>query len=196
MDALLDIDGEIVAWLNQGIGQVYLLDRITYLVVSDYFVPLMMCFWGLGLWFHGKDLAARSNNQKAVLAAAISLGFANLAVLLINQAVFRERPFTQYELSNLLYAPTDSSFPANPAAVTFAFATAIWWRNRRASVVPFLLAALWSFTRVYNGLFFPSDVVVGGLIGIAIACLFTGGLRAIEPIPTRVIQGARLLYLA
>ena len=196
LDAFLELEGDIVTWLNQGIGQVYILDQITYLVVSDYFVPLMMCFWGLGLWFHGKDSLARISNQKAVLAAAISLGFANLAVLLLNQAVFRERPFTQFELSNLLYAPTDSSFPANPAAVAFAFAAAIWWRNRRASVVPFALAALWSFARIYNGLFFPSDVIVGGLIGIAIACLFTGGLRAIEPIPTRVIQGARLLYLA
>ena len=196
MDAFLELDSDIVTWLNQWIGRVLLLDRITYLVVSDYFVPLMMCFWGLGLWFHGKDLGERLSNQKAVLAAAISLGFANLSVLLINQAVFRDRPFTQYELSNLLYAPTDSSFPSNPAAVAFAFATAIWWRNRRASVLPFALAALWSFTRVYNGLFFPSDVVVGGLIGMAIASLFTWGLRAIEPIPTRVIKGARLLYLA
>ncbi len=196
MDTFLELDSDIVTWLNQWIGRVYILDRITYLVVSDYFVPLMVSFWGLGLWFHGKNLVERIGNQKAVLAAAISLGFANLAVLLINQAAFRERPFIQYELTNLLYAPTDSSFPANPAAVAFAFATAIWWRNRRASVVPFLLAALWSFTRVYNGLFFPSDVVVGGLIGMAIACLFPWGLRAIEPIPTRVIKGARLLYLS
>lgn len=196
MDAFLDLDADVVAWLNRGIGRVYILDRITYLLVSDYFVPLLMCFWGLGLWFHGKNLAQRVNNQKAVLAAAISLGFANLAVLLINQAVFRERPFTQYELSNLLYAPTDSSFPANPAALAFAFAAAIWWRNRRASVVPFFLAALWSLTRVYNGLFFPSDVIVGGLIGLAIASLITSGIRAIEPIPTKVIKGARLLYLA
>ncbi|PKB72637.1 MAG: hypothetical protein BZY75_06025 [SAR202 cluster bacterium Io17-Chloro-G7] len=196
MDAFLQLDADIVTWLNQGIGRVYLLDRITYLVVSDYFVPLMMCFWGLGVWFHGENLAERINNQKAVLAAAISLGFANLAVLLTNQAVFRERPITQYDLVNLLYAPTDSSFPANPATVAFAFATAIWWRNRRASVVPFLLAALWSVTRVYNGLFFPSDVIVGALIGITVACIFTWGLRMIEPIPTRVIRGARLLHLA
>ncbi|PKB66730.1 MAG: hypothetical protein BZY81_06425 [SAR202 cluster bacterium Io17-Chloro-G4] len=196
MDAFRDFDGHIVTWLNQGIGQFYVLDRITYLLVSDYFIPIIMCFWGLSLWFHGKDLVERIGNQKAVLASAISLGFANLAVLLINQAVYRDRPFAQYELSNLLYAPTDSSFPANPAALAFAFATAIWWRNRRASAVPFALAALWSFARVYNGLFFPSDVAVGALIGIAMGTLISWGLRAIEPLPTRVIQGARLLYLA
>ena len=155
-----------------------------------------MCFWLLGLWFCGKDVQARSRNQKAVLGAAISLGLANLVVLLLNQAIFRERPFIHYELSNLLYAPTDSSFPANPAAVAFALAMAVWLMNRRASVVLFFLAALWSFARVYNGLFYPSDVVVGGLIGMTVACLVTLGLRAIEPLPTWVLKGARLLHLA
>ena len=51
MDPFFELEGEFVAWLNQGIGRFYLLDRLTYLLVSDYFVPLMMCFWGIGLWF-------------------------------------------------------------------------------------------------------------------------------------------------
>ncbi len=188
MDALLDLDGEIVTWLNQGIGRIYLLDRAVYLVVSDYFIPLVMCLWGLGLWFCGQDAQARSRNQKAVLAAAISLGFANLAVLLLNQAIFRDRPFIHYELTNLLYAPTDSSFPANPAALAFGFAAAIWLGNRRAATVPLILAGLWGFTRVYSGLFYPSDVVAGGLIGVAVAIVITLGLRAIEPIPSWVLR--------
>ena len=192
----MGLEGEIVSWLNQGVGQNYWLDRATYLVVSDYFIPLLMCFCLLGLWFYGKDIEARSRNQKAVLAAAISLGFANLVVLLLNQAIFRVRPFIHHELSNLLYAPTDSSFPANPAAVALALAMAVWLRNRRASVVLFILAALWNFARVYNGLFYPSDVLTGGLIGMAIACLVTVGLRAIEPVPTWVLKGARLIHLA
>ena len=192
----MELEGEIVSWLNQGIGRYYLLDRATYLVVSDYFLPLLMCFWLLGLWFYGRDVQARSRNQKAVLGAAISLGLANLVVLLLNQAIFRERPFIHHELSNLLYAPTDSSFPANPVAVAFAMAMSVWLMNRRASMVLFFLATLWSFARVYNGLFYPSDVVVGGLIGMAVACLVTLGLRAIEPLPTRLLKGARLLHLA
>ena len=192
----MGIEGEIVSWLNQGIGRFYLLDRLTYLLVSDYFIPLLMCFWLLGLWFQGKDNHARSRNQKAVLAAAISLGFANLVVLIVNQEVFRERPYIHYELSNLLYAPSDSSFPANPAAVAFALAMSVWLKNRRASITLFFLAALWSFVRVYNGIFYPTDVVAGGLIGIGIACLVTLGLRAVEPLPTKLLKAVRLLHLA
>jgi undecaprenyl-diphosphatase len=99
-------------------------------------------------------------------------------------------------LANLLYAPTDSSLPANPAAVAFALAMGVWLGNRRAGLPLFFLAGLWSFVRVYNGLFFPSDVFAGGLIGAAVACLVNLGLRAIEPVPTWVLKGARLLDLA
>ena len=196
MDAFFELEGEFVAWLNQGLGRFYLLDRLTYLLVSDYFVPLMMCFWGIGLWFQGSDTLTRSRNQKAVLASAISLGFANLAVLVLNQFIFRDRPLVDYELSNLLYASTDSSFPANPAALSFAFATALWFGNRRAAAVPFALASLWSIARLYNGLFYPSDIAVGALIGVAIASIIALGMRAIEPLPTWVLKGARVFHLA
>ena len=112
----------------------------------------------LGLWFHGKDATARDRNQRAVLSAAIALGFANWAVLALNQHYFRERPIAQLELANLLYAPTDSSFPSNPAAIAFAVAMSIWLGNRRASAVLFFLAALWSFARVYNGYSTPATL--------------------------------------
>ena len=183
-------------WLNGGIGRFAGLDWAAYLAVSDYFVPLTMCFWMLGLWFFGKDIHERGRNQKAVLAAAIALGFANLAVLLVDQAVFRGRPFTQFDLATLFYEPTDSSFPSNPAAIAFAVSTAIWLGNRRASSVLFGLAAVWCLARVYSGLFYPSDIVAGGLIGSGIAWLITFGIRRIEPVPTWVLNGARLLHLA
>ena len=192
----MSLDAEIVTWMNQGIGMSYLLDRVAYLLVSDYFLPLLMSLWGVRLWFHGRDSVARGANQRGVLASAISLGFANLAVLILNQHFFRDRPFVDHDLTNLLYAPTDSSFPANPAAVAFAFAMAVWFKNRRAAAPLLFLAALWSLARVYNGLHYPSDVLGGALIGIAVACLVTLGMRAIEPVPAKVLEAARRLHLA
>ena len=196
METFLALDSKAVVWLNQWIGRSSLLDGAGYLLVSDYFVPLTMCFWMLGLWFFGNNPAARQRNQTAVFAAAISLGFANLAVLVLNQYVFRERPFTHYELTSLFYQPTDSSFPANPAAIAFAVASAIFLANRRASWLLFGLAVLWSLVRVSSGLFFPSDIVAGGLIGATVAGVVTIGMRLIEPAPSWVLRGARLLHLA
>ena len=192
----MSLDAEIVTWMNQGIGASYILDRVAYLLVSDYFLPLLMSLWGVGLWFHGGDSVARGVNQRGVLASAISLGFANLAVLILNQHFFRDRPFVDHDLANLLYAPTDSSFPANPAAVAFAFAMAVWFKNRRAAAPLLFLAALWSLARVYNGLHYPSDVLVGALIGIAVACMVTLGMLFIDPVTVRVLDAARRLHLA
>ena len=192
----MSLEAEIVTWVNQGVGRSYLLDRAAYLLVSDYFLPLLMALWGVGLWFHGRDAAARGANQRGVLAAAISLGFANLAVLLLNQHFFRDRPFVDLDLANLLYAPTDSGFPANPSAVAFAFAVGVCLKNRRAAAPLLFVAALWSLSRIYNGLHYPSDVLGGALIGVLVACLVTLGMRAIEPITVRVLGAARRLHLA
>lgn len=196
MDRLNEIEQEIVSWLNGGIGWSNALDDAAYLLVSDYFIPLCICFWMLALWFRGRDAAERGINQRGVLAAAIGLGLANLAVLIINQFVFRERPLAQDELANLLYQATDSSFPSNPAAVAFAAATAMWLANRGAALPIFVMAAVWCCMRVYNGLFYPTDILAGAAIGAAVSLLVTVGLRRIEPVTTWVLEGARFLRLA
>ncbi|MEK7814824.1 MAG: hypothetical protein AAB291_02785, partial [Chloroflexota bacterium] len=65
MKSGLKLDQDIVIWLNQGIGQVALLDYLGYLLVSDYFIPLLISFWMLGVWFWGKDVPTRERNQRA-----------------------------------------------------------------------------------------------------------------------------------
>lgn len=196
LDRLNEIEQGAVSWLNGGVGWSNALDSAAYLLVSDYFIPLCICFWMLALWFRGQNSAERLINQRGVLAAAIGLGLANLTVLIINQFVFRERPLVHAEITTLLYPATDSSFPSNPAAVAFATATAIWLANRRAALFIFVMAVVWCFVRVYNGLFFPTDILAGATIGSVVGWLVTLGLRRIDFATRWVLEGARLLRLA
>ena len=136
----------------------------------------------------GPGAGCRGRHQKTVLTPAISLGFANLAVLSLNQGIFRDRPFIHYELTAIFYEPTDSSFPSDPEAIAFAVATAIWWANRRAALSLFRMAILWCVARVAGGLLYPSDIIAGGLIGAVTACLITFRMRRIEPAPTWVLK--------
>jgi undecaprenyl-diphosphatase len=195
MGAILRADEAAFLWLNQWVGRFPALDALVKVLVSDYFAPVLLSLVLLGMWFLGRGWDARERSQRAVLRGMIALGFANLAVFVMNHYFYRPRPFTQYEVALLFYRPTDSSFPANPAAVSFAIATSIWGTSRRLGLAAFGMATLWSLSRVYAGVFYPLDVIAGALLGVVISHLVALALRLIEPIPTLVLKVARLFHL-
>jgi undecaprenyl-diphosphatase len=190
------VDREIVLWLNQWAGQWEALDDGVRLLANDYLVPVALALGLLALWFSGKEGETRARHQRMVLHAMIALGFANLAMLVFNDFYFRPRPFNDLELYLLFYQPTDSSFPANPAALSFALASSVWLSVRPVGWVMLLAASLWSLSRVFAGVFYLSDVAGGAVIGAAAAMVVSWGLPRIEPLPTAVIRAARALRLA
>lgn len=109
--------------------------------------------------------------------AVVSAGFASLIALgiahVIAGAVDRARPYAAHPGDAHLYVPAshDPSFPSDHATAAFAIAMAIWLRNRAVGAFALALAALLSLSRVAVGVHYPSDVVVGALIGSAAALL-------------------------
>jgi len=196
MNPLTRADREIVQWLNQGVGRFRLLDEVTELLVSDYFIPVILALTLLGLWFWSRHREWRARDQRAIIASVVALGIANLAILLINDYYFRPRPFLDIDLTVPFYLPTDSSFPANPAALSFALAFSVWQARKPLGWALLLLAALWSLSRVYAGVFYLSDAAAGAAIGGAIAYLVFRGLDLLEPLPTLIMRVARALNLA
>jgi undecaprenyl-diphosphatase len=196
MDALKEVDTQIVLWLNQWAGRYGPLDEFSELVVSDYFIPMFLGLALLGLWFAGRETDSRWANQRAVITAVVALGFANLTVLLVNDYYFRPRPFVVNDLTLLFYQPSDSSFPANPAAISFALAFAVWLSRKSAGTALLFLALLWNMSRIYAGIFYPSDALAGALIGVVVTGLVVLALRWLEPLPTLAIRLGRLLHLA
>lgn len=189
-------DAEIVLWLNQWIGQSRALDSFMELMVSDYFIPVLLALSLLGLWFSGTTSESRWRTQLGVITAIVALGFANLAVFVINDYYFRPRPFVEHDVTLLFYRPSDSSFPANPAALSFALAFGVWESHRPMGTVLLLLASLWNLARVSAGVFYPSDILVGALLGVTVAYLVRLGLHWLDPLPTLVIRIGRALRLA
>ena len=196
MEALGKIDAEIVLWLNQWAGRSAFLDEVAEVVASDYFIPAFMGLCLIAAWFGGRDARRRDSQQRAVLVALATVGFASLVVLILNQHYFRLRPYAEHELTLLLYPATDSSFPAHPAAVAFAMAAGMWQGSRKLGLFLYGLAALWGLSRIYAGVFYPSDVAAGALIAIGMSYLVAMGYRLIEPVPTLVLRATRALHLA
>ena len=196
MDLLERTDETAFLWLNGWVGHFPWLDSVVRAVMSDYLAPVLMSLVLLGLWFTGATAAARERNQRGVMAAILGLALANLATEIIDKFLFRPRPFDTLDVSLLFYRPTDSSFPANPAALGFAIATGVWLWNRRVGTVLLGIAVVFALSRVYAGVFYPLDVLGGAAIGAVASLLAAMLLHWVEPLPTKVLRIARAVYLA
>lgn len=195
MEQVIDLDRQFVLWINQMVGRYEWLDIIFELLVSDYLIPVLMALTLMWLWLSTKRLESRQSIFRATLIAIASVGFSNLIVLLMNDLYFRPRPFTELDLNILFYQPTDSSFPANPAVLSFALAYSIWQTRKTDGNLLFVLASLWSFSRVYAGVFYLSDVIGGAMLGITISYCLKVCVLWLEPLPSALIRVGKAFHL-
>jgi undecaprenyl-diphosphatase len=196
METVSQADEEVFLWINHWVGTFPLFDRVIELVVSDYLIPVVFSLALLGLWLGWRGQAMRERHQRGVMLAAIGVGVANVVVKLANLFYFRHRPFDDLEVQLLFYQPTDSSFPSNPIAISFAMATGVWMVNRKIGTAMYVIASFYGFSRIYAGVFYPLDVVGGALIGTGATYLAYRTLKLIEPVPTLCLRLARFLCLA
>lgn len=89
----------------------------------------------------------------------------------IKLLVGRERPYLAHDFTILIKAPSGSSFPSGHAASSFAAATYLFMKNRRWGAVALVMAFLIGFSRLYLFVHYPSDVLVGALLGSALGYL-------------------------
>lgn len=189
---------KVLFWLNGIAGSHDVLDAAMRLLASDYLVPIMGVFSIVGLWFAGRTPAERERFQITLFVGAASVGLANLAVLIANVLWHRPRPFNVMpaDVNLMFYPSTDPSFPANPAAVGFAAATSVALASPRLGAFLAVAAAAQAVARVYAGVFYPTDVIVGAAVGVAIVAVPLTLWRLLRPIPELVIRAGRAFLLA
>ncbi len=78
----------------------------------------------------------------------------------------RPRPFVGNNVNLLLSHDSSSSFPSGHAAFYFAIATIVYFYNKKIGVLFFVASFLISLARVFSGVHWPSDILVGALVGI------------------------------
>jgi undecaprenyl-diphosphatase len=127
----------------------------------------------------GIALAQRRPAPVLLVTAAVLLGDLESTVgkLLIPRARPHYHP--------LIKVPTSHSFPSGHSSTSFAAATVIAALSPRLRIPAFVLAAGIAFSRVYNGVHWPLDVLAGAALGVLIALLLLAGARRV---PRRGLQ--------
>ncbi|GAB5081517.1 phosphatase PAP2 family protein [Hominimerdicola sp. 21CYCFAH17_S] len=88
---------------------------------------------------------------------------------IIKGIIARERPFIQNSaIDTIIRQPSGYSFPSGHSASSFAAATAVYMHNKKLGIPAYILAALIAFSRLYFYVHFPSDVIIGSLLGVLI----------------------------
>lgn len=169
---------KVVRWVYEG-------DVATFFWInqswkSTLFDAMMWRVTQLGgaLWSISLSLAfLLSNNlfwREKGLHMAFSLLMSHLVVAACKKVLPRRRPYQV--LDNVLTGRKllkDPSFPSGHSTAAFCIATVLSMAIPAVTPVFIILAAMVSFSRVYLGLHYPSDVVVGALLG-TLTSLFPG----------------------
>jgi len=173
MDTILEIDKDLLIWINS--FHTAWLDPVMLIVTKTAFwTPLYLFF----IYLIFKKLGP--NAWFAIAGAALTILLTEEITSGLMKPFFqRLRPSNDPSVQNLLHLVADSKgviyhggkygFASSHAANTFGTATLMWllFKDRtRWMIFAFLWAAIMTYTRLYLGVHFPGDILVGALIGV------------------------------
>ena len=168
MNSIITLDKNLFLWLNHSLNSPCL-DHFFWLITWLGNGWILAFITGLGLWFYDRDVF-KYHWPWMMLATLLS----GLTVVLIKSLIARPRPLAEFApliQSGQLYinvlgsALKANSFPSGHTQVAFAVATYLSLIFRRAAFIFLMLACLVGISRIYLGVHFPLDVLVGAMIG-------------------------------
>lgn len=140
--------------------------------LNEFFMGITFVSSGIIIFFFLTSLFLwRENKRKWILPLWLSLGLSVVISFLLKVAVQRPRPFQLGIVSILPVLEKGShliwnfSFPSFHAMLAFCAIPILSKEFPKFKFVWIIFASLIAFSRIYFGLHFLSDVIVGGLIG-------------------------------
>jgi undecaprenyl-diphosphatase len=177
------LDRTIVVFINSFAHRSWTFDAFVHFLASDDLlkgVLVMTVFYFVWFQSEEKSLEPELTARRQILIHTILICIPGLLVtrMLASFLPFRQRPLYNPELhlhraftldANTL--ATWSSFPSDHVVLFFALATGVFFVHRRAGVFLYLYTTFFiALPRLFLGFHYPSDLLVGGLFGVALAC--------------------------
>jgi len=170
-DKLLSLDRELLIYINSLGSETY--DSFWLLVTKElnwipfFLVILILIFFKI----------ERRQFFRLVITITIILLLVLFLTEGIKELVQRPRPSQEPSLQGvlrILKRPTNYSFFSGHASTSFSIATLLWLFLRKRVKwigVFFIWPLLFSFSRMYLGLHYPTDILTGMMVGSAIGYL-------------------------
>ncbi|TLS41186.1 phosphatase PAP2 family protein [Streptomyces montanus] len=142
------------------------------------------------LWFATATALAATRSPKARRAAARGVASLALASATINtlgkRSVRRPRPLLDAVpmIRQLKRQPITTSFPSGHSASAAAFAAGVALESRPLGAAVAPVAAAVALSRVYTGVHYPSDVLVGAALGVGAAYAVRGVVPTRDQLPS------------
>lgn len=167
---MTSFDPTIFYWLNSWTAMYSWLDTLIifhseflgYWLIGGVFTFLFAAIFKKYRYLREKNFELVAFSFAAALIARFGVG--EIIRFLYN----RPRPFEVLnDVHQLIFHEAGNAFPSGHALFFFALATGVSFYYPKTSILFFVGAILMSIARVQAGIHWPSDIIIGAILGIA-----------------------------
>lgn len=164
MNLINNFDAQAMLWVQENLRMP---------VLSDILVPLTR-LGNAGLLFIAAAvilLCFKTTRTSGILMLISMAACFIFNDIIIKRLIARPRPFiTVPGLVTLVSPPASYSFPSGHTASAFAAVVTLFFTRRKFLGIGLVVAFFMGISRIYAGVHYPSDVIVGALVGTLTAC--------------------------
>lgn len=174
MEQILQFDFSVLNWIQQTMRN-DVLDYVMAFFSAIGHAGLIWIIAGVILLFFRKTRVTGM-----IMLAAMLVGYL-AGDLVLKPLVQRPRPFVFNPAVKLFISPPSGySFPSGHSTCAASAATVLLKRNKTLGLIALPVALLIMFSRLYNYVHFPTDVLTGMLLGICTAVIMLLIARAVR----------------